>query len=477
MSEARFDFSGLPSSIEWYQCYNDLSKKNWVDGSELTQNVGSWDERAIAKWHFFYRPYAPKVGRPQKKMTNERRIQIRVYTEYSNRSRSLIQAAQRRAVNLATWIVVWCVVLGLWTAKLVADESTAGALVCGTILVLVVRSLYRRRRAQNAEIDRLKSLVTQYDATVSRCQAEIRLLEDEIKQLLAQIPRPPDGDRIGRWYEEELGNLELGILGDLAGTQVTRETAGRYLTRSFGDRRVLSLLIDSWGFLQPATQRGPLGPEGTGLRRARADLGDRIETWQVGRDDAPIFRLWFLQFILPFPKNLNTCSFFYDFITRRRYGLRLETFQYNHVTNYAIRELDPNEEEVDALASRQLKAKRLTALLIAVASGNHFRCVLVDDDVFDFLNESLRNEEKFRQLADELPSVEDLRQRIAGAAPEQLVALQAEEQQRLEAEMKAIAEEHHQLRLATAGRQRAREVIEHVRACVENYVLQVERPA
>ena len=97
------------------------------------------------------------------------------------------------------------------------------------------------------------------------------------------------------------------------------------------------ILIDSWGLLQPTSQKGPLGREGTGLRTARNALEEKIATWQAGSTGVPYFRLLFLQYIFPLEKNLNICSFFYDFVTRRDFGKRLETFQYNHITNYSIR--------------------------------------------------------------------------------------------------------------------------------------------
>ena len=62
MKEERFQFSGHPNFIEWYQCYDDLSSKIWLDGMELKECSESWDERAIAKWNFFYRPFRPVVG-------------------------------------------------------------------------------------------------------------------------------------------------------------------------------------------------------------------------------------------------------------------------------------------------------------------------------------------------------------------------------------------------------------------------------
>src|ERR1700730_5267492 len=478
MQDGTFEFSGLPRCIEWYECYNDLSSKRWRDGSELTLHRDTWDERAIAKWKFFYRPFPPVVGRPQKKKIRERRATIRACEDYTRQVQDLIAGEEKRLRSVQRQIIGWAIALAA-TALLVMQAEKWLVLFPMVAALFVCRHLFRERTNAQARIRELATRIANYTATIRRCNQEIEFLKEEIAQLLTQIPQTVNAAKIKEWFLQEIAQAELTCLTDLAGTTVTRETAKRYLPSDFGDQRVFGLLVDSWGYLQPSSQKGPLGPEGTGLRRAVNELQDRVATWQVGVDREPVFRLFFLQYILPFAKNLNTCSFFYDFVTRREYGRRVETFQYNHVTNYAIRELDPDEEQgSNALGLTAtgglMQGKVLKALTITVASGNHFQCVLVDQDVVEFLNDWMKNEEKYIQLEDELLSGENLRATFTGVDQRLLREGKAQERARIEEEMKAVSREQQTLRLENS--RTARVVLDHVRSCVENYVSQFEKP-
>jgi hypothetical protein len=218
--------------------------------------------------------------------------------------------------------------------------------------------------------------------------------------------------------------------------------------------------------LQPDKQRGPIGLEPTGLRRAKEQLQEKGLTWRVGMDGQPIFRLQFFQYIFPLEKNLNICTYFYDFVTRRMYGRRLETFQYNHVTNYALREVEAQEESwiSDYGASTvagMLHDKVLKAFTIAVSSGNHFRCILVDDDIVGFMNEWMKHEEKFRELEASLSEFQGEERHTSD--------WRAAEKMKLEEELGKVISERQEVRWNTGYT--GRTILANVRSCIEGYVL------
>ena len=457
MFEERFEFSRHPKELGWYRCYDDLSRDEWLDGSELWQNKDAWDEKAVAKWHFFYRPFRPAVGRPQKKMIRERYATIGTCETYSRQARQTMAEERQGLVRARNTLLTWSAVTVLMALVLMANDLGMVAMVvlAGGIAV-AGQSFWKTTSQAESRIQELERCLAGYEESIRKNRHEIGLLRQEIAELCAQIPAPVTLDQIQEWLHEEIGRMELACLGDFLGREITREDAGQYLQCDFGDARVFGLLIDSWGALQPARQKGPLGQESTGLSKAQTRLGEHMSTWQVGLDDRPVFRLLFLQYLLPLEKNLNVCSFFYDFITRQVYGKRYETFQYNHVTNYSIRELQPEEEpwaqEAGLLAiARLLMDKELRALTISVASGNHFRCVLVDEDVVDVLNRQMSHQEKYQALAEDLL-----------------------DEEQLEAERQKLARESQTLQQVARP---TRLMLNHVRNCVEHYALRVQEPA
>jgi hypothetical protein len=479
MNEEKFAFSGLPNYLEWYKCYDDLSNKEWLDGSELREHKSVWDARTVAKWNFFYRPFGPAIGRPQKKMIQERKADIsacETYMRESNAAIALLRERLRRAISRFTIILAILAVLTVW---FLSRENLLFVFTLGGI-ALAVRRLAQEQSSAKKRITELEALLKTYELTIRRSQQDIKSLEGEIKNLLAQVAQPPEATTIDKWLAEEIAELECAQLSEFLSKPISRDEICKHIPQSFGDPRVAGLLVDSWGFLQPTSQKGPFGREGTGLRRAKDDLKEHLATWQVTPSGSPVFRLLFLQYIFPLNKNLNIGSLFYDFVTRRSYGKRFETFQYNHITNYSIREIEPEEEpwiKELGLASmtRLLQGKVPKALTIAVASGNHFWCVLVDEDIFDALNEWMKREEKYKELeASLLKDSSTFESRFNG--DEQLIsAWAASESKRIEEEMKIVVREKQQI-LWNSGRT-AKAVLAHVRSCVEEYVLRFQAPA
>ena len=464
MSVERFEFSGHPNFIEWYECYDDLSSKDWLDGMELRKCEDTWDERTIAKWNFFYRPFRPVVGRPQKKMINDRRAVIQACEITCAEARRAIDREQERIRQAITrtWLVVMALALAglLLLSKWLIILPLAGALVA-------YHAFNEERRDALYRISQHETMIAGKKVEIERNRHEIALLEEEIRELIKQIPWTVDSAIIEDWLREEIAEMECICLSEFLSKPIDRDDIRTHIPHDFGDPRVCGLLVDSWGFLQPTFQLGPLGREGTGLRRATQTLGEKVATWQVGSNGIPCFRLMFLQYIFPLEKNLNICSFFYDFITRREFGRRLETFQYNHITNYSIREVEHEEEpwiEDQGFASmtRLLQGKTPKALTIAVSSGNHFRCVLVDEDILDALNEWLKKEEKFKELKAELEA------NLKGAS-------QADDRARIEAEMNEVARQKQEIHLNTA--RTAKAMLAHVRISIEDYILKFQVPA
>jgi hypothetical protein len=465
MSEDRFEFSNLPNYLEWYECYDDLSNKKWVNGSELKLNKGIWDGRAITKWDFFYRPFGPAVGRPQKKMIREREASVNTCKEYISQCRMLIEAEQRRKRRAMVWLGVWWMFLSLFASWL-AKIDTQLLILPGIGVVFSLWRLNLKWSKAQAEIKRLLAKIDEYEKGIRKNINEIQLLEGEIAQLLTQVPSVPKALVVENWLREEIKDMECVCLGEFLSQSVTLENIEQYLPQHLGTE-TQGLFMRTWGSLQPVTQRGPLGLESTGLRRAKDQLKERSLTWRVGMEGQPIFRLQFFQYIFPLGKNLNICTFFYDMVTRQMYGRRLETFQYNHVTNYALREVEAQEESWiedygSSTVAGLLHDKVLKAFTIAVSSGNHFRFIVVDDDIVGFMNEWMKHEEKFHELE---ASISEFQGDKQGAS-----AWKAAEKAKLEEERNKLIDERQEVRWYKGYTGRA--ILASVRNCIESYIVQ-----
>jgi len=152
--------------------------------------------------------------------------------------------------------------------------------------------------------------------------------------------------------------------------------------------------------LQQPTIQGPFGVEKTGLERIRRDIGAKIATWWYSNTHHPIFRVLYLQFLYLLPKSISVYGCFYDVVTREHYGMRSETFHYNHVANFSINaaELEVpdwlQELHLPESFMKNLFGQEVNVFSLTVSSGTHFRCTLIDDAVIDAINCWLRQNEK-----------------------------------------------------------------------------------
>src|SRR6185436_7612697 len=146
MNDESFKFSGHPSYLEWYRCYDDLSIKEWLDGMELKQHKNTWDERAIAKWNFFYRPFKPVVGRPQQKMIRERQASIYVCESYLTECKANISQQKEQLRRALSHVIAGLVLLGVIATWLLFKDRALFVVPIGIALVAIKN--YSKKRTE-----------------------------------------------------------------------------------------------------------------------------------------------------------------------------------------------------------------------------------------------------------------------------------------------------------------------------------------
>lgn len=376
----RFPTSGRPTYLEAYKCFFDTGQRRLIDGQELKDNEGSWDEKQRAKWHFFYRPVESAIGRPQ------RRRVTKIGKQISRNTRKLEQLTMHLWRDLALCFL-GAIFVGLaWGPALVIAP-----LVIALFRIPHARSQRRELATRNEQLG-----------------TESAQLEVEIEELRKQVvTSPPSAEEVEGWLAEEIRAMERKCLAEIINTrsddprlfEAVRHEPVEERNNPYG---LHGLLVAGWGLLQPSSVSGLFGKERTAVRRIAREIKGRIATWKHGSTGQPLYRVLYLQYIFLLEKNINVYGFFYDFLTRKQYGKFSETFQYNHVTNYSIRQVDLDDDwaaelKLEAISESKLLEKEYSAFSMAVSSSAHFRCVLSDDTVVDAINQWLEADETLRE--------------------------------------------------------------------------------
>ena len=373
MQDDLFETSGKPNYIEWYKCYDDPSKDTWIDGMEFKNNP-QWDELQKLKWNYFYRPLPSLVGRPQKRTIKKLQKENKALTE------------QISELNKILIFIIIGAVIGFLVSLSVNEMLVLLAIIAGVVGYLI----------KFIEKSNLTKILESNNTTIIHLRKEIEFLKQ-------QIPERPPSKIIEKHLIGELRAMEMKCLSEIINANVDHDKMDDLIRHEPISDIVRGLLIQGWGLLQPSSINGPFGSEKTGFDRVTADIGNKIATWRISKSGSPLYRVLYIQYIFLLDKNINVYGFFYDFITRKPYGKRSETFQYNHVSNFSIREVELDGDEfteelyISKTLTRKLFNKEINAFTLAVTSGEHFRCVLIDDAVVEGMNEWLDVNKMFEE--------------------------------------------------------------------------------
>lgn len=462
MDAETFATSGCPSYLEWYLCYDDPARRDWIDGMERRRHP-EWDPLQKQKWDFFYRPVPALIGRPQRKRIHALEAEV--------------LGAQARLRRLKVRLTAALAVAGL-AAALVALAEARLALI--PVLLAAVAGL--AFRIEKAKIDQ----------QIASTQQLIASLENEIAKLRRQIPEAPEATVVEGWLGEELRAMERRCLAEILNEPVDERTLEAKIRHEAICDEVRGLLIRGWGLLQPDSMRGPMGSEKTGLHRVLEEIGPGIATWRRGSNGQPIYRVLYLQYIFLLDKNINIYGFFYDFVTRKQYGRRSETYQYNHISNYSIRETEIAQPDwvrpmdlAPALV-HELFGKEVNAFALAASSGSCLRCVLVDDVVVQVMNSWLNADEKYSRLEQLSAQGEQDRERERSrllaatfgdrAAVDAYFRRREQEDEEIRKTLRELQEREHSS-LADQSMGTARKVLQQVRLRLESYAELPDREA
>lgn len=457
-----FSFSKLPDCIEDYACFYNPGT-GYVRGEELKEIKERGDEEARMKWLYFFPVDEDVVGKHQKQEIIYREAAIFwANSKLEGGRKSFIKGA-------AICGILSFAALFIWAYLAIVTIFMLG--------FLGIKYLVKKSRLEQK---------------IAQMKKEISILQDEIDHLLKQVETFKDAEKIEEMLKEEVKKLELKSIGEIVSEDIDNEgLLDKYIKSRRTDKYfgVRSLLIDGWGIMQPFKVRGAGGDfEKTGLHRIIESLGEK--SLAVGFDTQlnPLFRVYYFQFIFLLEKNMNVASFFYDFINKKKYGTKLETFQYPHVTNFSIRETEMEESQIKGLGQLMrpmvdnskvadiLLKQELQSFSITVSSGSQFKCVLVDEVVRNGLNKWFEAIDAKREIMELDPDDPKLKEKFTDNTPDgpkvdhEKLAEYVEEKKR---EIKDKIKRHENIKDDFENVSKAREAIKEVKSGVERFACHV----
>ncbi|MCY2950447.1 MAG: hypothetical protein NTU53_00520 [Planctomycetota bacterium] len=360
-----------------------------MDGMEPYggDDAGKWDDLSMKKWNFFYRPGESRIGLPQKEMIQDNEtLLFHLQYEISSSRRHLTDktaAIKKRLILEAAGSAV----------ALIAALVAWAPLAMVPIIFIGVRAAAFALAKAKLEKAMQKNIADLTEAA-QKLHAENEALNGEIRELVSQIPTPPSPEEVQAWFDREIQTMEQKLLSDVVAADIDEHNIGDYIRHEkVANSKVRGLLVDGWGLLQPAFVSDSGGDQrATGKRKVIELLDENIMTFRQGTGGNVLFRVWYLQYIFLLDKQLVVCGFYYDFIRQKTYGQVSESFSYQHVTNYSLREGDLEKPEKLRLPPglQAMFQKPANEFRLVVASGAQFKCVLVDDSVIDGMNAILK---------------------------------------------------------------------------------------
>lgn len=395
--DGSFKYSGEPSRIEYYKCFHDPSSSEMITGEELIEleKGAYWSEEHRQIWLYFYRPYnyGDNIGRKQRE---EKRIKESTIEE---NQASILSGKIFKFISLAfiiTTLIFSVIYNSFWLI---------------VIPTLAYIYFYFEDISLHSAIENHQNVVKILDKEIAYLleqKEEIhksRLSASDIETLFWKDINYLEGRYVNKASHEDSKSIRANV-----------PDFYKNVKYSFIENRQFPTfpVIPSWALLQSSHRSNRnRGNQVTGVKIAAEDIGKKVATWRGVRGKHPIFRLWYIQFLFFHEKNLSLMSFYYDFITKKHYSEHIESYQYNHITNYSYTDEDITYMRDDPLIqeiklpenlSKNIFGNQVKTISLESASGAFYRCVLPDRDVTNGLNEWIQYQSLEEALNEESES-------------------------------------------------------------------------
>lgn len=398
LEDGSFGLSTEPSRLEHYKCFHDPSSADWITGEELLQleETPDWNNVKTEIWHFFYRPYnyGNNIGPIQKEQLESLKPQIE---------------SLKQDLFLNKFLFFLLIISIVASSYFLYKSDALEFLVIPFIFVfyLLMKS------------SELKASLAAKELNFSIYSRELNFLLDQKKAIEDSRLRPTE---IEDYFWKKVCDFEEKYIHKtfLKSIETVRNDAPKFYNntslKDYGDYQFpIFPVIPSWGFLQSSVRSSSMGgTQATGLEIIANKLieRERVATWRKGYRGRPIFRVWYIQFLIFQENNLELVSYYYDFITNKSYSETIEAYQYSHITDYTYADEDISYMRKDPMIvgmnnipdklTSNIFGNQVKTISLYSASGSNYRCVIPDKDVTNGIDEWLKYNADQRVIKDEL---------------------------------------------------------------------------
>lgn len=366
-----FTFSGTPSSIYDYQCFDDQSSAVRITGKEFQDNEHHWNSEQKQIWHFFNRPYnyGYHIGGIQKQ-------EIKKYEGIIGTKageRSLLVVVKYLSFIIFGAAFFYSYVQGAWEFLIVPAIFTVVVLLK---LMDVGNEVSKAREIKHRYEEELNHLLAQHDEILGSMLSQREILRIFWRKITALE---------GQLYSRHFSGAPRSDSSDFY-SRLNDVLEEKSLDHP------LNPVILSWGLLQPSSRSFEDKRQATGMKAAAKDIKEKIAVFRAMSDGTPLYRLLYIQFLFFKERNLNVISLCYDFLTEEDYNISVDTYQYNHITGTSYSEEDISYmhergflEESGVTLPKELLSRvygsQVKVISFSSTSGSSFRCVLPDKKV------------------------------------------------------------------------------------------------
>jgi hypothetical protein len=413
MNNDVFEFSKEYCRLEKYKCYDDRSKDSWITGDELLKNENIWSKETKKRWHYFYRPYnyGFNIGREQKKIIIEKEEEIKKIEERReiklfslNLHRKILFYFNKIKFPFIVFIVFFNITLLIYLGFQI---SLIIFILLSITSLLIMRIKIQREKTS---ITYIKRKIKEINDENQELDNDIFVLEKEIQYLLSQHKKIKEkrlkGNQIEKRFWNDIKKIEVELIRDKLDKgideAITEGGVGNFykgMESSGLNNNNVSYpnfpVIPSWAILQQSQHESIKGIEAMNLSIVSDDIKDNIATWREVSNNKPFFRVWYIQFFFFQEKNINIVSFYYDFITKKKYSEYLETYQYNHITNYSyistnILKQARTRKNIPSGLFENIFSNEVDVLSFVSSSGSSMQCILPNKNISKGLSKWLK---------------------------------------------------------------------------------------
>jgi hypothetical protein len=409
MSNEVFNFSQEPCQLEKYECYDDRSKTSWITGDELLKNKDVWSEETKKRWHYFYRPYnyGFNIGRKQKEKIrekkedkNKKKDKNEIYLSLAYHKK-ILSIFNKIKSSLFVFIIFFNITLLIYL-------GFHGFLIISIFLSIIALFII------DGKVESKKTLITNLDSEVEEIKKidnDIFILEKEIDYLLDQYEKTKQerikSDEIEKRFWHDIKKIEKELIRDKLDKGINEAVSEGGVEDFYNGMEVNGLnernvsypnfpVIPSWAILQQNRHESIKGIEAMNLNTVSNDIEDNIATWREVSNKKPFFRVWYIQFFFFQARSINIISFYYDFITQKKYSEYLETYQYNHIANYSyisiniLNQAMKTRKNIPSELLENIFSNEVDALSFASSSGSSMQCILPNKNISKGLSKWLK---------------------------------------------------------------------------------------